>query len=35
MNTTGTVLVACWTTVRLVVEAVRIASGIRPISCAA
>jgi hypothetical protein len=34
-NTTGTVLVACWMTVRLVVEAVRITSGINPINCAA
>src|SRR5215475_15755783 len=34
-NTTGTLLVACWITVRLVVEAARMTSGVRPINCAA
>jgi len=34
-NTTGTVLVACWMTVRFVVEEARITSGISPINCAA
>src|SRR5262245_23936910 len=34
-NTTGTVLVACWIAMRLVVEEARITSGVRPINCAA
>jgi hypothetical protein len=33
-NTTGTVLVACWITVRFVVDEARITSGVSPINCA-